>query len=222
MKLIDKQSRSKLGEGRDHGMGFGFCKLLSSGDFTTVTPISPCKDYLNEVVYTESTGIASSAHGLKYSKTGCLDRDKGYIAFKIMPFMDNSEYREQKEHCENLNKNYLNIQKFLNIFEEKLGIKDRTEILKLDDTYILVIPKEWTTGTYKISLYTLLTRVGQFYDGTKEVMKYLETFDAWTLDNYLMKQALPKIKIVMEKGLVEQDMNRIDCPHNYGIVGYNL
>lgn len=224
-KLVDKQDRNKLGEGRDYGMGFAFCKKTGDREFETVQPISPCKDYLNEPVYTEATGKASSAYGLSYSKQGIFeDQPFGYLAIKILPHHGGSTYNELEKHKENLKNNYLNIKILLRAFEEIFKIEERTRIYKTSDaeTYLLYVPLKWTKGTYLISLYTLLVRIGQFYDGIQDPKEFVKSFSAFNPDTYLAKQAYEKVTKYFGKELPEQKMEGMGCPHNIGIIGYNL
>ena len=79
LKIIDKQNRGKLNEGRNYQMGFAFCKKVSNKVLETIQPISPCKDYLNDVVYSERTGKNVSAYGLNTSKLGLFDKKKKSI-----------------------------------------------------------------------------------------------------------------------------------------------
>ena len=59
-----------------------------------------------------------------------------------MPYSGGGEYPDYKKHKENINKNYLNIQKLLSIFEKELKIKGRTKIYKCADgeTFLLYVP----------------------------------------------------------------------------------
>ena len=57
IQIINKQCRSKLCEGRSYQMGFAFLKKLDNNTFETVQPISPCKDYLNDVIFLKILAI---------------------------------------------------------------------------------------------------------------------------------------------------------------------
>jgi len=51
MQIDVLHKRNNLAEGRNFGMGFGFLKKLSNTKYKTIMPISPCKDYINDVLY---------------------------------------------------------------------------------------------------------------------------------------------------------------------------
>ena len=226
MKLIDKQNRESLSEGRNYQMGFAFCKKIELGIYETIQPISPCKDYLNDVVFSEITGKPVTAYGLKTKQLGIFDK-RGYIAFKICPSYSNMEKDKQ-----NLNNNVLNIQKFMNNFEVLLKTR-KSKIKKVtetegnkgnEDSFIVSLPSDFLVGTYSISLYSLLLRVSQWYDGKQDVMEYLKTFKAFPVDTYIVNSALPKLERIIKEGFPKQNLSGMEGNtgvHNLGIVTYN-
>lgn len=225
MKLIDKQYRSLLVEGRNYQMGFAFCKKVNTTVYETIQPISPCKDYLNDVVFSEITGKPVQAYGLKTKKLNIFGR-RAYIAIKICP-----SYSKEKEDKQNLNNNILNIEKFMNNFEVLLGLR-KTKIKKItetegnkdnDNSFIVSLPSDFLIGTYSISLYTLLLRVSQWYDGKQDVIEYLKTFKAFGPDIYIINSALPKLERIIKEGFPEQDLSCLKGNtdvHNLGIVAF--
>lgn len=105
--------RTKLAEGRDQGMAFTW--LLPKGDNTydTIFHMSPCKDFLNEPLFTENTGLPSYAHGLKCDKPIGIFKDNcGYLGITILK-RNSGGYNITKDgyeaHLELLNTNYNNI-----------------------------------------------------------------------------------------------------------------
>ena len=75
MTITEKHDRNVLIEGRSSGMGFAMLKKDKT-NYETVNPLSPCKDYLNEVVFTENTGYPTKAHGLDYKEKLDIFKDK--------------------------------------------------------------------------------------------------------------------------------------------------
>lgn len=227
LKIIDKQNRGKLMEGRNYQMGFAFCKKVSNKVFETIQPISPCKDYLNDVVYSERTGNPVSAYGLSTKKIDLFTRKrKAYLAIKIMDYYGYNGFNKLAQHTENLKNNYANLNKFLNYFEEKLGMS-KTQVAPADnDSFVLILPIGWTKYNYAISLYSLLARVGQFYDGTTDPITFMETYKDFPEDSYLVKSIVPKVKKLLDIGkLPEQNLNDLGSGtnvHNAGIAAFNL
>ena len=142
-----------------------------------------------------------------------------------MPYFGGQEYSLMQEHKQNLNKNYSNIQILLRKFENLFKIKGRTRIYKCADgeTFLLYVPKQWVQYTYLTSLYSLLVRIGQFYDGKTNVLEFVKNFNTFMPDQYLAKTAFEKMQKILElKSFPVQDLSTIQCPHNLGIVGFKF
>jgi len=232
IQIINKQCRSKLCEGRSYQMGFAFLKKLDDNTFETVQPISPCKDYLNDVIFAEHTNKSISAYGCSLSgKQDLFDKSFGYMAISICDYKYKSNYTTKKypKDIKRLKENYKNLEFFINQIEEHLNLDsfDNTTIIEVSDNlYFIEVPVIWTKSTYMISLYSLLLRVGQFYnDTTKDPIKWLETFNSFMEDITLVKQALPKLKDILKYGPLDQDFSTLrgdTSTHNLGIVSYEL
>lgn len=231
MVIIDKQDRSKLNEGRNYQMGFAFLKKIAPVRlFETVQPLSPCKDYLNDVVYSEATGEPVIAYGLKTKKENLFHDEKyAYLAIKIMTRKDGGDYGSLQKDIDNLNSNYLTLKSFINYFDTALGLK-KTQIYKanidVDSIFVIKFDKAWAQYTYSISLFSLLLRVGQFYKGDVPPMDFLKSFSAFNPDVYLVQNVLPKINKILElKALPEQDLTTLPPGtgiHNFGIMAFNF
>lgn len=167
-KFVNRFTRTKLGEGKQYGLGFAFCKKRG-GTFTTLHATTTCKDYLNEVVVTENTGLPSAAYGFSWKeKTGIFEKPI-YLAFNCQNTREGkgNNYRLGTITLDDYAKE-INIEKILaglNEIENSYGVKLTTgwkaeskDPLALSDTYILNIDPMWCTSTYMISLFTLTIR----------------------------------------------------------------
>lgn len=235
MKIIDNKNRDVLSEGRNSQMGFAFCKQLKSLVFETVQPISPCKDYLNDVIWSENTNKTISACGLKYKKEDILNNEKVFLAFKICPRQRTSGYERSEngvkytmeDDVKNLRKNYKNIQLLLNYLEEKLKIKNKSIIALSDDkkTYLAKLNPFWVSKLYLVSLVSLLIRMGQFYDGSMAPQQFLDTYDK-PLDKMLWLTAKKKLEKILAGTLPDQPFNPDDVGStvhfDHGIVSTTL
>lgn len=228
MKWIfkDEQKRSKLGEGRNYGVGFAFCRRVKNL-LTTIQPISPCKDYLNDVVYSELTGKPFKAYGLSTKKEDIFTEQGGFLVFSVCLQGPSSltKYPNFDRDCQALDKNYKELQKFIQFFEEKFKLLQLTEITKLGDNLFLAkVPKFWLQGTYRISLYSLLIRVGISFNGDKSPMDFLKSFTSDTSDQYLIVSALPKIDKMLNGNIPEQPFSSYNNSnvHSNGIVAFNF
>ncbi len=232
IKLINNHNRSVLGEGRSNNMGFAFCKALNNDEYETIQPISPCKDYLNDVIFAEVTNKPISAYGLHLKGAqGIFKGEHAYIAISMCPYKYDHTYNKTQliEDKAKLSKYHKHLEFFINYFEELLGIDtyNNTIITEVEDNlYVIELPLIWCESTYMCSLYTLLLRAGQNYnDMSLDPMKYLESNNVYKDDIGLVKSALPKLKDIIKHGPLKQDFSILKgdtSTHNLGIVGYKL
>ena len=224
MKVINKLTRKNLGEGRDRQMGFGFCKKIDDKTVETVSPISPCKDYLNDVVWSEHTGKSITVYGLSY-KPHDIKGDIWYFAVKLCPpFYEDKDY-DLETQKKPLSENYKNIVKLLNHVEKLLKLETFSKIYKAnDDIFILAIPADWCKYTYSISLYSLLVRMGQFYTGVESPDEFLEKYSN-NLDIMLWRNAKKKYKELLKTGFKTQNLEELKGGgnvHNNGFCNTKL
>ena len=225
MKVIDQQNRMVLGEGRNHGMGFAFCKKVEEGVFETVQPISPCKDYLNDVIAAEVLKTSATACGLVYKPTGLFEIGKpAYMVVKIVDFQKpNPAYYSPEKDTERLSKTYPTILWMLNAIETKLGFKSMTTITKAnDDHYLFEVNYEWITSTYMISLYTLIIRMGQCALPMVTPLDFL--YNIPVLDGALWQSAQKKFEHILNtKELpVQKFAGNPGNYHSTGIVSWQI
>lgn len=224
IKLIDKTNRGDLTEGRTYQMGFGFAKKISDFTYVMVTPISSCKDYLNDVVWSEATNKYISVYGLSYTKQNIYDKEYAYIVISILTFKSGEEYQNYQKDVRRLEENYKKLESFINFFEETLTEGIFTEINKIDENkYLVKVPLFFTKGTYLISLYSLLLRAGQFWDGVQNPQDFINNFNASLVDVAMVKQASSKIKKLIKDGYIEQKLEELSGynVHNCGILTFN-
>ncbi len=220
--LVDEQLRSKLGEGRNYGLGFAFAKREDS-KLITVGPISPCKDYLSDQIFSEATGKPYQACGYSAHKTKCFDKN-GYLIMSVLKrfgYDANGKFepvgypRFQKD-LEDLDKNWKNMQKFINVIEEKLKLKERTEINKIEENiYVSITPLFWTSATYLISLYSLFLRVAMHWNGEGDPLEYAGKIT--NNDAYMVKTAIPVFERMLKEGVPQQDFKASRSWHGFGI-----
>lgn len=179
IELVDSHSRFRLVEGKTYGVGFAFCKR-DGHKFTCVGPISTCKDYLNEVVFTENTKTQSSAYGYQAQYTGCFEDKVAHLVICVMgsknatydyskgmyvckdPANPEIKHANFDREFEYLRDNYKLLEGLMNQAEDFLKVGSHTKIQPIPGTtrYIVTLPIWWTQYTYLISLYALLIRIG--------------------------------------------------------------
>lgn len=223
IKIIDNQKRNILGEGRNFGVGFAFLKRINNVKYETVQPISACKDYLNDVIYSEHTGKICEAYGLKYKKQGLFENEGwGYLAVSVLDYMYGNYAKKQWE-IEALEKGLGSITKLLSYFEKYFKMGKRTKVLQIDkNLYIFKVPLEWCASTYMISLYSLLIRTGRWFtEGT--ALDYLKSFNQFDYDVYIVRDAMGSINSLLTTGKYKQNLSLNSgniAIHNKGIVSY--
>lgn len=203
--LIDETDRSKLGEGRNQGLGAGFAKLEKDNVLRMIHAPSSCNEYLSgDWVYTLHSGKPCSAYGLTtYKVDGVLDNDRIHFIIAVLrPNRSKEKHALFDKEYEALATNYGNMQKAMNQLEDQLKIP-HTEISRIKaNRYLVVAPAFWVETTWYCSLYHLVLRMCLFYQGG-DVLEYLaKTKDA---DTYRMNSCMPKLKRLLEGKRVKQD-----------------
>ncbi len=220
-KLVDEQNRKLLGEARQEGTGFAFLKR--DGDtFTTVGPISTCKDYLNEQIYSEWTGKPYSRYGYKATKQGIFSGDFGYLAMSVLKtqysYGSSKENPSIAKYMDNMEKNHIHILNFINKFEEMLKLPTKTELHKVDTNKdIIFSPIFWCEFPYRMSLYAMLIRfaVESGYDGKVEPLA--AAIACKTSDGIMMADALGKFHKMVDGKFPTIDYKEERSWHDYGI-----
>jgi hypothetical protein len=224
-----QQSRGSLGEGRSFGLGFGFAKKITDTKFQLIMPITACKDYLNDIVYTEATKKSMSAYGLVTKVYDCFD-EFAWLVIQILPFnISNKPYPSMDTDIKALTSNVKHLEKLLRHVDSqfKIPVKLRTRIYSTEEggVYLIRVPLLYVKATYLISLYTLIARFSIYYDGSIPPAQYLDSFKSGS-DASMWANAKPKFLRMLAEGLPEQNLHSITHPssanvHNVGIVSFN-
>lgn len=157
-KIKELQKRSKLGEGRNFGVGFTILNKIGS-KFETYLPFTACRDYLNDFAYVENTKKKIGLiYGYNHKLLNCFD-NKNIVYFGVNTLHKKYEKYDKFDELQNiLINNYKNLELFLNTIEYQLNIKIKTSIELDEDTLIIKCSKFWVKSTPLISVYTLLIR----------------------------------------------------------------
>lgn len=230
--IIDNNDRSKLVEGRNYQMGYAFLKRTNKSTYNAISALSACKDYLNDVVFTQITQKPIVAYGFKTSYLKTLyKKDHAYLGIKILPMFGSNTNKDFNISVDkaNLVRTYPYIQTLLNHVETLFNVEGRTIIHPAnDDFYLVIVPIFWTRYTYLISLYALLIRMGQFWDGQGTAEDYLKNYNN-SLDKNLWNSSKLKFEELLKTGLVHITYEKIPAEiadgyhtniHNAGISNY--
>jgi hypothetical protein len=221
LTLIDKCPRSPLSEGRSYGIAFAFAKR--EGDtLSLVGPLSPCKDYLNDQLYSEQSGKPYGAWGYKSVKTGCFEGGFAYLIFAILPQKGSSSltsYSNQQKETKYLAESFHLVEKFIglltNCFHQSAA---GVSVVKLEDNrYVAILPLFWVQYTYLISFLTLCMRIAveTYYGGQDDVIAYIRECD--TGDSSYITSAKHKIDAMLKGVFPVQTFEATSGWHDMGI-----
>ena len=226
VKLINKLKRSALAEGRNYRLGFAFATKKDNIVEVVGHGITACKDFLNDICYSQHTGKPYSIYGCHATDIGLFKNvPAAYIVISVLKKGAKSPkvYEDYLSDIKNLEAKHPNIEKLLHYFEEKFKVDGRTKVEKIrKNHYLVTAPLFWTQYTYLISLYTLLIRMAMFWDGKGEVMSYLEKFKEDSEDMMYLKSIKGKLSIMLSGNIPVQDLAKCKNPHNQGIVSFQF
>ena len=232
--IIDNKNRGVLCEGRDNGMGFAFLKKVDDNKYETVQPISPCKDYLAEVIFTEKYNVKTSAYGLSYPKKLNIFSDVAYMVIEMLPTKSGSYNYSSSLNDDTimLLHNHIVIEKIINNFEESLliNIKTKIERVGLTNQYLLTFSKDWCESSHAISLYSLLIRCLMVADKEQDMLTFLENYKYNSGDKSLISACINKIRLIIENKKLPPNRRQytlssvnsgFQTPHDNGILSWD-
>lgn len=196
LKVISLANRDVLSEGRSCGLGMGFAKWTPKG-LTGLSPISACKDYLNDVIGAEWIKEPISACGLTYTPSNVIPRSKSYLWLLTSILLNKSgysytPYSTYKSDVELLKNSISKIEQYMHHVEHEFHIKNPTKIFNTDKEgiYAVRVDKNWFNSPFSISLYALLFR---------DVLDTLEPDAQEFLNSYVKR--FPILREFIEHGL---------------------
>jgi len=149
-----------------------------------------CKDFLQDIVWSELTKKSMSIYNQDSSYLGILDKQE-LLKICIYPYLLNGIALPV---IDNINELAENLQGFLNEIEVLKGY-DLSVVYSLDNKIIIEFSKEWISKPLIFSLFTLLCRFGIYYDGklteyfekvfSRNDVPYLDKNDLYTIQNNL-------------------------------------
>ena len=233
-------NRAKMIEGRMEGVSFCFLKKTNDGEFRQASPLSSCKDYLNDVVYCEASGKPYTAHGFECKKDGVLDNGVWLYISSLenwkMLFCDPytrtyaKPYKQLSEDIAWITgpgaEIILGFAKFLTGLVPTLN-QDECVLLRPDgkeggEGVILGIPKWWGMATYRISVFALLMRcaigmrLDKIPDSTKSLEKAAKAAVSNCMDAGCVADGIQKLKLMADEHARDQDFSATRGWHSFG------
>jgi len=180
MSLVIKdlsKGRKSLVEGRSYGVGFSLLKKVGDGEYEMYSPISACKDFLNEHIHSEVTGSQAYKYGLTTVKVDLFDNGT-YLITQVLPYQhDPSQYHNNVPQEINAE---LVIQG-LNKIEDLLGIEHSTIEFTNEKQTCYNLNPLWSKSYQAISFVSLLVRIFHYYEG-QEIKEFNDIKDITKLD----------------------------------------
>jgi hypothetical protein len=228
--IIENKNRNNLSEGRRYELGFAFLKREAANRYIEVMPRSTCKDYLNDVVIAEKYGKEyPPVYGFSYTPMGLFkNRQLAYMSISMLDYKSPySSWQDYDKFVKLLNKNYLNMQYYINSIEEALGIKKRTKLIKKGDNLIVShFSKKWVDQTYLISLYSFLFRIAIYCDDKIAYTDFKKDFIQETSVGYTYKNYKDRLDKLIKRGIFNNldidESSSIDSVHSNGFFSLNF
>lgn len=164
----------------------GFQYLLLDSDNKPLAPPMFCKDYFQDIFYTEYTGkILNSIYGFTYSeKNNLLDKD-----LKIAIRFFNDYNKRDIKSCVS------NIEAFINKLEKSKDYPLSTfEII--EEGVVVTYPIQWTASSCHISLFLLLLRIGWKYNN-EDPMDFIYKYGNNDQDSSFIASAKDLITLIL-------------------------
>lgn len=202
---------------------YNFCMtLLNENNQVLFSPVQ-CKDYFQDIFYSEYTGHTAGIYGISWKK-GMLNTD--VETFKIL-LMGGGV---------NLKATIKDLKAFMNVFDKAQGFK-KTDIVPTQDdgNIVVIVSKEWTQSGPMISSFMTLLRLAGGYKKTWTVQEYLKNIKPGSsvyidLPNY-SKKDVANLSTIYRRFLALlmgvkptidwTHSDNIMLVHNTGVVGYS-
>lgn len=239
MITINEQpfERRYLSEGRDHGLGFSICKLLSDNTYQPLIPLTACKDYLNDIAHIEQYDtVNGKIYGFEYEYSDYFQNsDLCFMQIGAVHYNCGSEYSGFDDIHRFITKNIGNLIGVLNYFEDRLNIKRTTYDFATnyegEEVVLLTFDRFWMKDTFLISLYTLLIRFYMNFKykviSRKRLMKHKPYLfeDIYIFTDIIKKNVIynfKKFKVYKDfTHKISLEHSSIGCVHNYGIKAFH-
>ena len=212
-------NRIQYNEGRNSGFSYMFL----NNKYELIHPMSPCKDYLNDVVWGEKHKKSCSAYGMNHKPIGLWNNSKR--AYLAIGYTDNDKPKEEhkKKYKKKILENYDKIKSLIRAIDLYLDFKPTIFKKYTNGMIKCSLDKKWVSETYLISLFTLLIRNGSYWDG--DIFSSLKTAsEKNNQDTMYIIKTIEKLKYFKENGLIKvNDSNSANYTvHNAGIINLKI
>lgn len=227
VQIKELHNRRSLSEGINNGMCFAFL----NENYETFNAHTACRDFLNDIVFTENTGIPLTIYGLTTKKQNIYGKEQSLMGIKFMKNSSGTGYSYSESidaDIKSLKENYQHMANALTEIGMLFNLTGIVTIEEAEDNYFVVrFPNEWCISSHSISLFTLFLRVLFMYKGDIPYIDFLKEFSYNQYDAGMLKKILAKWDTIIAKGMPQQcayieenaKLNRW-APHSCGIMNY--
>ncbi len=176
-----------------------------------------CKDFLQDIVWSELTQKSMKVHNQPSSYLGVLDKQERLILCLYPHTMKvTNEEIVNMQSC---------LEAFLNEIELLKGF-DFSVVHGIEDKLVIEFSKQWISKPYLFSLFTLLIRIGLYYDGNLET--YIQNpyktgnIHLDSCDTYYLRNNYQKILDVINNKaeIVQKDWVELELPYDVHDSGF--
>ncbi len=216
-KIILDNTGEKLYEGRCRGIAYAFLKEAGEGVLEMCQPFSPCKDYLNDVLYSAVTGKDYQACGLD-AKPHKIFGEHAYIAFSDRQHSCSGDATKFiLEESKIIPKDFTFALKVMHEIEGLFKIEKKTEIIPVEvNLFVAKIAPEWAASTWMVSLWSLLMRNAVYATGEGDAITELKKSKDADVRSH--GSIVKIINSITKNGLPTQDFEKQGMSHGYGIM----
>lgn len=203
-----------------------FNYLIADADYRALHTPTPCKDYLQDIFFTEYTGETSDVYGLKWNK-GMLDMSQEYFNLVIM----GGKYEMESKIPQ--------IEAILQTLDKAQGIPLTQVLPTTNPKHILIkFHRDWTRNGPTLSAYTSMVRISAYYQG-EDPMEFLEKMMSYNGDDkpedlpVYMQVEIRRLPKTIKKFAALYEGEKAECPwenfkglgsttsiHDMGIVNF--
>ena len=163
-----------------------------------------CKDFLQDIVWSELTQKSMQIHGQKSGYKGIIDKQTN-LKLVMYPHKFAGVENPKIDNLEDLSSN---LQGFLNEIELLMNVEELSVVQAINNNVLIEFSKKWIDKPYLFSMFLLLCRLGVYYNGKlEEYLKNPFIGDTPYLDNcdmYSLKDHWKKLLDIIEgKAVIE-------------------
>lgn len=228
--IITEKKKARLIESSHGEVSIKMAFINDKGE--TITPFVKCKDYFNDMFWSNKTGNKVTIYGFNWTPNqdeGVLSKDTLRVAIKKVVTRDLDGNGENKiiklteDNVKSLDAFFKQVQKKLKFKKTKFSLCEN------NDHIIIELDKKWTEIPYINSAFFLFVRIGLTFDPSSTIMEFYKDKNqkkfTSSLDYGYFYNVTNRIQHILD-GKIDESQNYDQYTHGNihsgsGIVGYS-